>query len=208
MVYTLITEKELEKLDINKEELGLFTRFSGGMPEEVKSLIWGKHLRIGKYCQIGSGAKFLSYGLDYHPDLASNITTYPLFWVAGMLTGEDEDGNENCACPDIPDWETVVGNDVYIGEGSLILPGVHIGDGAIIEPGSVIREDIEPYTIIPSSPAKAIYKRFDDELISLLGELNWWDRDIEDISSYMSKLYWEQDPEAKKDIIREYLQKK
>lgn len=41
--------------------------------------------------------------------------------------------------------DTVIGNDVWIGQNAVILPGVHVGDGAIIGANSVARDDIEPY---------------------------------------------------------------
>lgn len=79
--------------------------------------------------------------------------------------------------------DTVVGNDVWIGQNSTILPGVHIGDGAIIGLNSVVSKDVEPYTIVAGNPARFIRKRFDDELIGLLQRLKWWDKPTEEIQS-------------------------
>ena len=79
--------------------------------------------------------------------------------------------------------DTVVGNDVWIGQNVTILPGVHIGDGAIIGMNSVVASDVEPYTIVAGNPARAIRKRFDNELIALLLQLKWWDKDIDEINS-------------------------
>ena len=41
--------------------------------------------------------------------------------------------------------DTVIENDVWIGQNSVILPGVHIGDGAIIGANSVVGSDVPPY---------------------------------------------------------------
>ena len=49
-----------------------------------------------------------------------------------------------------------VGNDVWLGDRVIILPGVHIGDGCIIGAGSVVTRDIPPYSIAVGSPAKVI----------------------------------------------------
>ena len=78
--------------------------------------------------------------------------------------------------------DTVIGNDVWIGQNAVILPGVHIGDGAIIGANSVVGRNVEPYTIVAGNPARAIRKRFDDELIGYLLAFKWWDKSIEEIN--------------------------
>ena len=84
--------------------------------------------------------------------------------------------------------DTVIGNDVWIGQNAVILPDVHIGDGAIIGANSVVGNDIEPYTIVLGNPARVLRKRFDDELIDLLLKFRWWDNGIEEIDSLISIL--------------------
>ena len=81
-----------------------------------------------------------------------------------------------------------IGNDVWIGQNATILPGVHIGDGAIIGANSVVREDVEPYTVVIGNPAKVLRKRFDKELIALLEEFKWWDKSVEEINSLIPLL--------------------
>lgn len=66
------------------------------------------------------------------------------------------------------DWKglnqvTIVGNDVWIGFGSIIMGGVIIGDGAIVAAGSVVTKDVEPYMIYGGVPAKKIANRFENE---------------------------------------------
>ena len=78
--------------------------------------------------------------------------------------------------------DTVIGNDVWIGQNAVILPGVHIGDGAIIGANCVVGSDVAPYTIVIGNPAKEVRKRFDDELISLMLKFRWWDRTIDEIN--------------------------
>ena len=79
--------------------------------------------------------------------------------------------------------DTVIGNDVWIGQNAVILPGVHIGDGAIIGANSVVGRDVDPYTIVVGNPARVLRKRFDDELIDLMLRFKWWDKGIEEIDS-------------------------
>ena len=80
-------------------------------------------------------------------------------------------------------WDTVIWNDVWIGQNVTILPWVHIWDWAIIWANSVVSKNIEPYTIVAWNPIKIIRKRFDDELISMLEKLQWWDKSIDEINN-------------------------
>lgn len=52
--------------------------------------------------------------------------------------------------------EVVIGNNVFLGYGAIVLPGVKIGDGAIIGAGSVVTKEVFPYTIVAGNPAKQI----------------------------------------------------
>lgn len=79
--------------------------------------------------------------------------------------------------------DTFIGNDVWIGQHAVILPGIHIGDGAIIGADSVVGSDVEPYTIVVGNPARLLRKRFDDELIGLLLSFKWWDKSIDEINA-------------------------
>jgi virginiamycin A acetyltransferase len=56
--------------------------------------------------------------------------------------------------------DTVIENDVWTGQNSVIIPGIHIGDGAIIGANSVVESDAPPYTKAVENPARAIQKRF------------------------------------------------
>ena len=132
----------------------------------------GDRLIIGRFCQIGAGVEFIMNGANHQMNA---VTTFPFY----VMRGWDMTPPPLSALPIKGD--TVIGNDVWIGQHATILPGVHIGDGAIIGANSVVGSDVEPYTIVVGNPAKAIRKRFDDELIALLLQFKWWDRSIEEI---------------------------
>lgn len=63
-----------------------------------------------------------------------------------------------------PDSVTI-GNDAWIGAGSIIMNGVTIGEGAVVGCGSVVTHDVEPHTVVAGNPAKLIRTVGGDEHI-------------------------------------------
>lgn len=133
----------------------------------------GDKLIIGKFCAIAKGVRFIMNGANHR---LNGISTYP-FNIMG-------NGWEK-ATPSLSDLplkgDTVIGNDVWIGENVTILPGVHIGDGAIIGANSVVGKSIAPYAVAVGNPCREVRKRFDEETISRLLEIRWWDWEEERI---------------------------
>lgn len=133
----------------------------------------GDKLIIGKFCGIGKGVEFIMNGANHR---MNSITTYPFNIMGG--------GWEKCT-PEIKDLpfkgDTVIGNDVWIGQNVTIMPGIKIGDGAVIAAHSIVTKDVPAYHIAGGNPAKIIRKRFDDEFISYLSDLKWWDWSAEKI---------------------------
>lgn len=136
-------------------------------------------LIIGKFCQIASGVEFVMNGANHQMNA---VSTFPFYTLEGWST----------KAPDASDMpykgDTVIGNDVWIGQNAVILPGVHIGDGAIIGAESVVGSDVPPYTVVVGNPAKKLRQRFDDELVGLLLRWKWWDKSIEEIDSLIPLL--------------------
>lgn len=133
----------------------------------------GDKLILGKFCQIAAGVEFVMNGANHQMNA---VPTFPFYTLEGW-------DMEPPSPSDLPlKGDTVIGNDVWIGQNAVILPGVQIGDGAIIGANSVVGSDIEPYTIVAGNPAKELRKRFDDELIDLLLRVKWWDKSIDEIN--------------------------
>jgi virginiamycin A acetyltransferase len=136
---------------------------------------WSRdNLIIGKFCQIAAGVEFVMNDANHKMNA---VTTFPFYTLEGW----------EMKIPDPAEMpfkgNTVIGNDVWIGQNAVILPGVHVGDGAIIGANSVVGSDVAPYTIVIGNPAKVLRKRFDDELIGLLLKFKWWDKSIEEINA-------------------------
>ena len=131
-------------------------------------------LIIGKFCQIAKGVEFIMNGANHQMNA---VTTFPFYTLEGW----------NMKPPEISDLplkgNTVIENDVWIGQNAVILPGVHIENGAIIGANCVVGSNVPAYTIMIGNPARKLRKRFDDELINLLLKFRWWDKSIEEINN-------------------------
>ncbi|OAV42741.1 CatB-related O-acetyltransferase [Lewinella sp. 4G2] len=139
----------------------------------------GDQLIIGKFCMIASGVSFIMNGGNH---LTEAVSAYP-FAIFGGDWGEAMDGKT------YPNkGNTVVGNDVWLGHGATIMPGVTIGDGAIIATNAMVVKDVPPYTIVGGNPARVIQKRFSDTIIEKLLAARWWDLPVEEISARVSEL--------------------
>lgn len=131
-------------------------------------------LKIGKFCSIACGAKFLFTSANHK---MRSLSTYPFpifFEEWGLDVKNICDAWDNKG-------DIVIGNDVWIGYEAVILSGVTIGDGAIIGSRAVVTKDVEPYTIVGGVPAKSIRKRFDDKTILKLENIRWWNWDEKQI---------------------------
>ncbi len=139
----------------------------------------GDKLIIGKFCMIASDVTFIMNGANH---LSEAITSYPF-----AIFGHDwSDAMKGKAYPQ--KGNTLIGNDVWIGYGATIMPGVTIADGAIIATKSVVTKDVAPYAIVGGNPAKEIKKRFSEADIKKLLELQWWDWSIEKITENVQNL--------------------
>lgn len=107
----------------------------------------GDRLRIGKFCSIACGAKFLFNSANH---TLHSLSTYPfpLFyeaWDHGLSPRESWDNK----------GDIVIGSDVWIGYEAVILAGVTIGDGAVIGTRAVVTRDVPPYTIVGGTACPA-----------------------------------------------------
>lgn len=171
-------------------DVGISSVFEGGNVIGLKSsftgrLGYGSYIgsnssltgKIGRFCSISDNVHVVS---GRHPT-KNFISTHPAFFSpqcqAGFSYSEEQHFEEFRNAEG--DYNVVIGNDVWIGFGAIILEGITIGDGAVIAAGAVVIKDVAPYTIVGGVPAKKIGQRFDDEQINKLLSFAWWDRPID-----------------------------
>ncbi|MDU4960085.1 MAG: Vat family streptogramin A O-acetyltransferase [Sporomusaceae bacterium] len=185
-------------------EIGDYTYYSDNQnsPENFYERIQhhyeflGDKLIIGRFCAIAEGITFIMNGANHRMD---GITTYPFNIFAG--------GWEKVtpALEQLPfKGDTVIGNDVWIGQNVTIMPGIMIGDGAIVAANATVTKNVEPYAIVGGNPARLIKKRFSDEMIESLLKLQWWNWDEHKIFDNLELLVSVNDIAAVKKLLGNY----
>ncbi len=142
----------------------------------------GDHIKIGSYCSIASGVKFMCSICHHDP---SSLSWYPFGWLHEHWDTLDFDRDFT--------WGhrgqgIEVGSDVWIGREAVLMPGVTVGHGAAIGTRSIVTHDVPPYTIVAGAPAKFIKKRFDGATIERLLALKWWELPEEEINILLPSL--------------------
>lgn len=129
---------------------------------------------VGKFCSIASGVRWLT--VSHHTDW---ITSFP-FSVYSEYAPVD--------FPEIEGLHPVtyerllIGNDVYIGMDTLFVGDITVGNGAIIGAGSVVRMDVEPYSIVFGNPARFCKYKIPKVYIEDMERIAWWDWSLKKIA--------------------------
>jgi len=125
-------------------------------------------MHIGAFVSIGSDVHIYTGG-NHRSDW---VSTYP-FHHQLRLSGVDGYGHP------ASQGDVVVGHDVWLGDGSVLLSGATIGDGAIVGARSIVSGPVRPYAIVAGNPAREIRRRFSDDQVEHLLALQWWSWPIE-----------------------------
>lgn len=143
-------------------EIGMYTH--GGC---FHPFSFGKRTTIGRYTSVAATAFAAT---DNHPMHYKSMHGFFFNPELGVVR---------------TDWTfspLVIGNDVWLGHNSIIMPGVEsIGDGAVVAAGAVVNKNVPPYGVVVGNPARLVRYRFDSATIELLLREKWWEKDIDDI---------------------------
>lgn len=130
---------------------------------------------IGKFCSIAANVRINALE---HP--MERVTTHKITYRPNeyfKYFGIDQEFRQRRRAKQV-----IIGNDVWIGHGAVILPGVNIGNGAVIGANAVVTRDVAPYTIVAGVPARRIRERFPSWVVGRLQELSWWDWPVETLA--------------------------
>jgi acetyltransferase-like isoleucine patch superfamily enzyme len=127
------------------------------------------HADIGAFTSIANGVVI---GGGRHP--MEWVGMSPVFYE-----GRDSVRAKFATHRRAPPERVTIGNDVWIGNSAIVLPGVQIGDGAVVGAGAVVTRPVPPYSIAAGNPARVIRMRFADPVVTRLLASQWWNWDEE-----------------------------
>ena len=167
--------------DLYEEEYGLHIGYGtyGGcwVNGQLKSQEY--RIKLGNYCSFAGNISILTvnHHLDWfttHPILSDDINKDKF----GIFVNKNKDLGL-----------TEIGNDVWVGQNVVILPGCKkVGNGAIIGAGSIVTHDVPPYSIVAGNPAKIIRMRFNNETIERLETSRWWEMSAQKLHNEAGKI--------------------
>jgi len=147
----------------------------------VRRSIIGRHTSIGRFSKVNGSTigAFCSISWDCtigahnDPWIGRKLNHYyPYEYSSSFLGRPRLRGKES--------WRennqfVLMGSDVWVGTGSLILDGVQIGDGSVIAAGSVVTQSVPPFTVVAGVPARPLRPRFDEKICEMIIRIRWWD---------------------------------
>lgn len=123
---------------------------------------------IGKFCSIASNTRINA--LD-HP--MERLTTHKVSYRPNeyfRYLGVDNAFRARRQAKAVS-----IGNDVWIGHGAVVMPGVSIGNGAVVGANSVVTKDVAPFEVVAGVAAKRLKMRFAAGIVARIEAMAWWD---------------------------------
>jgi len=151
-----------KRVILNSSKVGNYTSINGGCDIA--------YTEIGNYCSLAKG---VIIGSRNH--IMNNFTTQDCIYK------ETGDHHKQYSNIDIDNPLVSIGNDVWIGTGAILMPGVDIGNGAIIGAGSIVTKSIPPYSVVAGNPATMLRKRFSEKVANELEATEWWHLSLEEL---------------------------
>ena len=142
----------------------------------ISALIFSdiQSLSVGSYCSIAPNVSFI-VSADHSINM---LSTFP---YKVKILGEKYEATSK--------GNIIVGDDVWIGQNSIVLSGIQIGQGAVIAAGAVVTKDIPPYAIAAGVPARVIKYRFSEPVIDFLLTLDYSQLTEAMIRTHIDDLY-------------------
>lgn len=160
-------------------QLGATSRIWNGQPDpdrivigngclilgELLTLAHGGQIVIGNDTFVSEGSRIwsarritignnvlVSHNVDIHDTASHSLSARARAAHFATIRG----AGHPAKLDDVKDAAVVIEDDVWIGFGAAVLPGVHIGKGAVIGAKTVVTHDVQPYAIMVGNPARLV----------------------------------------------------
>ena len=121
---------------------------------------YGNNIYFGNNCEVNMNCTFLDSNeirIGDNALIAPNVQIYTAFHptnAADRFGLPNADGSFSfCKTQSAP---VIIGNNVWIGGGAILLPGVTIGDNVVIGAGSVVTKDIPSNSVALGNPCRVV----------------------------------------------------
>lgn len=141
----------------------------------------GDRLIIGRFCAIATGVRFVMNGANH---VMTGLSTFPF----NIFGNGWEEGFDVASVTAGLRGDTVVGNDVWLGEEAVLMPGVTVGDGAIVGAYSIVTKPVPSFAVVAGNPARMVRRRFDEADAARLQAIAWWDWPAEKITRNLAAI--------------------
>lgn len=132
---------------------------------------------VGKFCSIAAHTRINPGNHPLERVALSHFTYRSSAYDMGPDDAAFFDWRRSFRC--------VMGNDVWIGHGAIVLPGVKLGNGAAVGAGTVVTKDVPAFAIVVGNPGRVLRYRFAPEIIAALERIAWWDWEHEQLRQGM-----------------------
>ena len=137
---------------------------------------------IGQFCDFALTSN-LHGGGEHQNNLPVNVMMTSVTMFHSMIAD-----NQITALQEAPHKPFMISNAIVLSEDVRVLPGSKIGDGSLIGACSLVRGEVEPFSIYAGSPARKIKNRCDPATSAALAAVRWWDFDITYLGQNLHRL--------------------
>lgn len=191
-----------DKVQATNVHIGAYTYYAQNSDDddfEKHHILYNREghgqLDIGKFCSLANGVEIIMGAANHS---MKSISSYPFNMVK-----EEWAHRLGMTGKDLPNkGDTVIENDVWIGQKATIMPGVRIGNGAVVGSKAVVAKDVPPYAVVVGNPAHIVSYRFDPDTIAFLEELKWWDFSEEQLDKAVPHLTSVHLEESKQALLK------